>query len=100
MLKSTRSHVVTQLAGPTGVFPTGGPYPPVDCSGFAANFAADGSPDPGTVLRCFDPANLPVLTTLCREFTVCDRWFSAMPGPTWPNRFFAACRAPKVHHMF
>lgn len=40
--------------------------------------------------RCFDPANLPVLTALCREFTVCDRWFSAMPGPTWPNRFFAA----------
>src|SRR5262249_40261094 len=23
-----------------------------------------------------------------REFAVCDRWFSAMPGPTWPNRMF------------
>jgi phospholipase C len=31
---------------------------------------------------------LPVLTALAHEFVVCDRWFSAMPGPTWPNRFF------------
>jgi len=32
---------------------------------------------------------LPALHTLAREFTVCDRWFSSIPGPTWPNRFFA-----------
>lgn len=38
---------------------------------------------------CFDPACTPVLTTLAREFAVCSRWFSSMPGPTWPNRFFA-----------
>jgi phospholipase C len=28
------------------------------------------------------------MTTLAKEFAVCDRWFSSMPGPTWPNRFF------------
>ena len=32
---------------------------------------------------------LPALHTLAREFTICDRWFSSLPGPTWPNRFFA-----------
>jgi phospholipase C len=32
---------------------------------------------------------LPALQTLAREFTVCDRWFSSLPGPTWPNRLFA-----------
>jgi phospholipase C len=32
---------------------------------------------------------LPALHTLGRQFTVCDRWFSSLPGPTWPNRFFA-----------
>jgi len=32
---------------------------------------------------------LPALHTLGRHFTVCDRWFSSLPGPTWPNRFFA-----------
>lgn len=37
-----------------------------------------------------DPENdtLPALHTLARNFAVCDHWFSSMPGPTWPNRFF------------
>lgn len=32
---------------------------------------------------------LPALHTLAQEFVICDRWFSSLPGPTWPNRFFA-----------
>jgi len=32
---------------------------------------------------------LPGLHSLTREFTVCDRWHSSLPGPTWPNRFMA-----------
>jgi phospholipase C len=32
---------------------------------------------------------LPGLHTLARHFTICDHWFSSLPGPTWPNRFFA-----------
>jgi phospholipase C len=39
-------------------------------------------------MKCFSPEQLPVLTTLAKEFAICDRWFSSMPGPTWPNRFF------------
>jgi phospholipase C len=31
---------------------------------------------------------LPALHTLARNFTVCDRWFASLPGPTWPNRLF------------
>ena len=31
---------------------------------------------------------LPALHALARNFRVCDHWFSSMPGPTWPNRFF------------
>jgi phospholipase C len=31
---------------------------------------------------------LGALHTLATEFTVCDHWFSSVPGPTWPNRFF------------
>jgi phospholipase C len=42
-----------------------------------------------TIMRCFDPANLPVLTKLAKEFAVCDHWFSSVPGPTHPNRLFA-----------
>ena len=32
---------------------------------------------------------LPALHALARHFTICDHWFSSLPGPTWPNRFFA-----------
>jgi phospholipase C len=40
-------------------------------------------------MRCFTPAQLPILNALAREFVVCDRWFCSMPGPTEPNRMFA-----------
>jgi len=32
---------------------------------------------------------LPALHQLAANFTVCDHWFSSLPGPTWSNRFFA-----------
>jgi phospholipase C len=44
--------------------------------------------DPGDVMKCFGPAQLPVLNALAQEYVVCDRWFSSMPGPTEPNRWF------------
>uniref|UniRef100_A0A5B7B1B1 Putative non-specific phospholipase C6-like n=1 Tax=Davidia involucrata TaxID=16924 RepID=A0A5B7B1B1_DAVIN len=41
-----------------------------------------------TVMKGFKPENVPVFTTLVREFAVFDRWFSSIPGPTQPNRLF------------
>src|SRR5450755_362400 len=42
-----------------------------------------GSPDRAKdVMKCFSPQNVPILTTLAREYGVCDRWFSSVPGPT------------------
>lgn len=43
---------------------------------------------PGDIMACFRPDQLPIIHTLAKEFAVCDSWFSSMPGPTWPNRFF------------
>jgi phospholipase C len=40
------------------------------------------------VMNCFDPVQLPVLSTLARNFVLCDRWFADVPGPTMPNRAF------------
>jgi phospholipase C len=39
-------------------------------------------------MQCMAAKNLQVLTQLGREYLVCDHWFSSLPGPTWPNRFF------------
>jgi phospholipase C len=84
-------NVLEQLAGP-GTPPqlqAGGAYPPIRLSGFVASFAGSGgAEEPGEIMKCFDPAEIPVLATLAREFAVCDNWFSSIPGPTWPNRFF------------
>jgi phospholipase C len=80
--------VVEQLTGQS-VFPPNGPYPPINCSGFGANYAANGGlPNPQEIMKCYDANQLPVLNALAREFVVCDNWFSSIPGPTWPNRYF------------
>jgi phospholipase C len=63
-------------------------YPPIDMSGFVANYRGRGSTAPSKAMNVYLPDQLPILNALAREFAVCDRWFSSMPGPTWPNRLF------------
>lgn len=41
-----------------------------------------------TVMKGFKPQNVPIYAELVREFSVFDRWFSSIPGPTQPNRLF------------
>lgn len=41
-----------------------------------------------TVMNGFRPEVVPVFKELVKEFAVCDRWFSSLPGPTQPNRLF------------
>jgi phospholipase C len=36
----------------------------------------------------YTPEILPFAYSLAEAFTVCDRWFSSVPGPTYPNRRF------------
>ena len=49
-------------------------------------------PNPGVhqneVMSYYGDDRIPFLYALAREFTVCDRWFSSVMGPTWPNRFY------------
>ena len=44
--------------------------------------------DPTSIMGCYDPTVPSVLTTLAREFAVCDQWFCSAPTQTWPNRRF------------
>ncbi|HEY6333520.1 MAG TPA: alkaline phosphatase family protein [Blastocatellia bacterium] len=39
-------------------------------------------------LQSFAPARLPSINALADAFCVCDNWFSEVPGPTQPNRFY------------
>ncbi|HEY2463624.1 MAG TPA: alkaline phosphatase family protein [Steroidobacteraceae bacterium] len=36
----------------------------------------------------FAAGTLPVLGSLADQYFLFDNWYSSMPGPTWPNRFF------------
>jgi phospholipase C len=88
--------VVAQLAGANATYPAGGPYPAINNAGFAFNYATsttEGDPPPsssvGDIMKGFNtPTQLPVIYQLATEFALCDHWFSSLPGPTWPNRFF------------
>jgi phospholipase C len=86
---------VEQLCGPGASYQAGSVYPEINNSGFVANYAASPSPgegnahgDLGEILRGYSPDQLPVLNALARNFAVCDNWFSSLPGPTLPNRYF------------
>jgi phospholipase C len=67
--------------------------------GFVENFARISAarakrlnvpvPDPGLVMGYYDRDDLPVYDHLAAEYCVADRWFSSVPGATWPNRLYA-----------
>ncbi len=72
--------------------PVTGGYPPLTNGGFVKDWVSSWpSPtahDPSLIMMAFLPKDLPVLSALAGEFAVCDNWFSSLPGPTWPNRWF------------
>jgi phospholipase C len=44
--------------------------------------------DPREIMICYTPDQVPVLSTLARQFAVCDHWFGSVPSQTLPNRHF------------
>ncbi|HUA79872.1 MAG TPA: alkaline phosphatase family protein [Dyella sp.] len=88
--------VLEQLCGAGVRFQAGQAYPPIDNSGFAANYAtatSEGAPpssaDIGKIMLGIDARKqAPSLYLLATEFVLCDGWHASLPGPTWPNRYF------------
>src|SRR5450755_1718609 len=76
--KHELQHVLNQLRGSNEGF--------VD--DFARAYPLAQQSDREEVMKYHAEDRLPALHTLAKNFAVCDRWFSSLPGPTWPNRFF------------
>jgi phospholipase C len=67
--------------------------------GFVSNFARISQeraaklnvpvPEAGLVMGYYDAEDLPVYDHLAAEYCVADRWFSSVPGATWPNRLYS-----------
>jgi phospholipase C len=72
-------HVATQLADKNGGF----------VLDFARCFPGKSDEILGYIMGYYPLGFLPALHGLARDFTICDHWFASLPGPTWPNRFFA-----------
>lgn len=72
-------HVATQLQATNGGF----------VRDFEENFKQATDQEKQFIMGYYPLDFLPALHALAREFTICDHWFSSLPGPTWPNRFFA-----------
>lgn len=79
------------LCGPGLAYLPGQAYPTITNQGFVTCYAS-ATPTPPTdlsgAMKAYSLKSLPILTRLAHEFTVCDAWFSSLPGPTFPNRFF------------
>ncbi|MFM5894422.1 MAG: alkaline phosphatase family protein [Novosphingobium sp.] len=88
--------VLEQLCGPGATYAAPN-YPAINLSGFAANYATSAdektglptAPEIGDIMACFQTSQqLQVTAALASQYAICDHWFSSLPGPTWPNRFF------------
>jgi phospholipase C len=55
---------------------------------FVTKYSNSRSQDRQEIMGYYPDGALPVLHRLAKSFTVCDAWFSSLPGPTWPNRVF------------
>jgi phospholipase C len=56
--------------------------------GFVSSYAAEGALDPTLVMGYYERGTLPVSYALADAYSICDRWFCSVMGPTWPNRFY------------
>jgi phospholipase C len=77
--------------GPAGVLEQIGAFRGVKAmGGFVKNYDTEKPGQGRKIMQCLDPeVQCPVLAGLAKDFAVCTRWFSSVPGETWPNRNFA-----------
>lgn len=80
--------VFIQLTGGAASYDPNTGYGPINNSGFVNDYINSPKGQGQDIMNCFKPEQLPVLNALAKEFALCDYWFSSLPGPTCPNRFF------------
>jgi phospholipase C len=55
------------------------------CSEYAARIGGEGN----GVMAYQRRSDIPISFAMADHYALCDRYFSSIPGPTWPNRLFA-----------
>lgn len=84
------TNVQRQLGSQVAPFPMSGFVADAEIAASSLGLStADTQSTIQSVMDYFSDKDLPGLQTLAKSFAVCDHWFASVPGPTWPNRFFA-----------
>jgi phospholipase C len=80
-------HVAVQLGIPAGT-PVGSVLQPTN-EGFIRDYeTVTHASLPEQIMGYYGKNTVSVYDALVRQYGVCDRWFSSVPGPTMPNRCF------------
>jgi phospholipase C len=67
------------------------PPRPCNMQGFLYNYLLKNQSNPAnadTIMNCFTPASVPVLSSLAHYYGLCDHWFASVPSQTLCNRSF------------
>lgn len=66
-------------------------------TGFGESYRRFRHGQPEDVVNVFRSGSFPALAALAGAYRLCTGWYSSVPGPTWPNRYFLLCgsSAPK-----
>jgi phospholipase C len=92
---SNRFSKIDDMQPPYNAPPDAGAAPPMN--GFVIDYANEFRDEVGRlpsydecaqIMTCYTSGQLPVLSTLAREFACFDHWFSEVPTETYPNRSF------------
>ena len=89
--------VLESLCGTGAVLGNDGSYPAITRSGYVASYARAlqkagvlrDAQHLGEIMSGVASEPRLVLHKIAAQYAICDHWFCSLPGPTWPNRFFA-----------
>ncbi len=65
---------------PAGATPT--------MNGFLMDYSMQDSANPEQIMQTYTPEQLPVISSLARNFAICDNYHASTPTQTFPNRAF------------
>ena len=56
--------------------------------GFVVDYENATAGNPVEVMEPFSSDQVPIISTLARNYAISDAWFCSVPSQTWPNRSF------------
>jgi phospholipase C len=82
--EETFNNITYQLFGPE----VPGTSPTWPNQGFVVNYENAAGSTANQIMQCYNPSQVPVISSLAQNFAISDAWYASVPSQTWPNRCF------------